>query len=208
MKSFLVIGLGRFGRAVACELCSLGHEVLALDNSEENVQHIADSVTQAVCGDAQDESVLTSLGVRNFDCCVVAIGTDIEASILVTVVRKALSALHARVLERVGADRVIQPEKEIGQRLAQHLGRTNVIDYIGFSDDFSILEIKTPRSWIGKTIGQLGVRARYGINVLAIRHGEGGVTDVTPGADGLISENDLLVILGTNDKVEKVVELK
>ena len=140
MKSFLVIGLGRFGRAVACELGSLGHEVLALDNSEENVQHIADSVTQAVCGDAQDESVLTSLGVRNFDCCVVAIGTDIEASILVTVmlkelgakqvVCKALSALHARVLERVGADRVIQPEKEIGQRLAQHLGRTNVIDYI------------------------------------------------------------------------------
>ena len=218
MKSFLVIGLGRFGRAVACELGSLGHEVLALDNSEENVQHIADSVTQAVCGDAQDESVLTSLGVSNFDCCVVAIGTDIEASILVTVmlkelgakqvVCKALSALHARVLERVGADRVIQPEKEIGQRLAQHLGRTNVIDYIGFSDDFSILEIKTPRSWIGKTIGQLGVRARYGINVLAIRHGEGGVTDVTPGADGLISESDLLVILGTNDKVDKVVELK
>jgi len=155
--------------------------------------------------------------VRNFDCCVVAIGTDIEASILVTVmlkelgakqvVCKALSALHARVLERVGADRVIQPEKEIGQRLAQHLGRTNVIDYIGFSDDFSILEIKTPRSWIGKTIGQLGVRARYGINILAIRHGEGGVADVTPGADGRISENDLLVILGTNDKVDKVVEL-
>ena len=124
------------------------------------------------------------------------------------VVCKALSALHARVLERVGADRVIQPEREIGQRLAQHLGRTNVIDYIGFSDDFSILEIKTPRSWIGKTLGQLGVRARYGINVLAIRHGKGGVADVTPGADGRISENDLLVILGTNDKVDKVVDLK
>ena len=162
--------------------------------------------------------MLASLGVRNFDCCVVAIGTDIEASILITVmlkelgakqvVCKALSALHARVLERVGADRVIQPEKEIGRRLAQHLGRTNVIDYIGFSDDFSILEIKTPRSWIGKTLGQLGVRARYGINVLAIRHGEGGVADVTPGADGRISENDLLVILGTNDKVDKVVDLK
>ena len=133
MKSFLVIGLGRFGRAVASELCSLGHEVLALDNSEENVQHIADSVTQAVCGDAQDESVLTSLGVRNFDCCVVAIGTDIEASILVTVmlkelgakqvVCKALSALHARVLERVGADRVIQPEKEIGPHERHRLHR-------------------------------------------------------------------------------------
>lgn len=218
MKSFLVIGLGRFGRAVACELGSLGQEVLALDNSEENVQHIADSVTQAICGDAQDESVLASLGVSNFDCCVVAIGTDIEASILITVmlkelgakqvVCKALSALHARVLERVGADRVIQPEKEMGQRLAQHLGRANVIDYIGVSDDFSILEIKTPRSWVGKSLGQLGVRAKYDINVLAIRHGEGGAVDVTPRPDDRICEDDLLLILGTNDKVDKVVELK
>ena len=218
MKSFLIIGLGRFGRAVACELASLGQEVLALDNSEENVQHIADSVTQAICGDAQDESVLASLGVGNFDCCVVAIGTDIEASILVTVmlkelgakqvVCKALSALHARVLERVGADRVIQPEKEIGQRLAQHLGRANVIDYIGVLHDFSILEIKTPRSWVGKSLGQLGVRAKYDINVLAIRHGEGGAVDVTPRPDDRIGENDLLLILGTNDKVDKVVELK
>ncbi len=218
MKSFLVIGLGRFGRAVACELGSLGQEVLALDNSEENVQHIADSVTQAICGDAQDESVLASLGVSNFDCCVVAIGTDIEASILITVmlkelgakqvVCKALSALHARVLERVGADRVIQPEKEMGQRLAQHLGRANVIDYIGVSDDFSILEIKTPRSGVGKSLGQLGVRAKYDINVLAIRHGEGGAVDVTPRPDDRIGENDLLLILGTNDKVDKVVELK
>ncbi len=218
MKSFLVIGLGRFGRAVACELASLGQEVLALDNSEENVQHIADSVTQAICGDAQDESVLSSLGVSNFDCCVVAIGTDIEASILITVmlkelgakqvVCKALSALHARVLERVGADRVIQPEKEMGQRLAQHLGRANVIDYIGVSDNFSILEIKTPRSWVGKSLGQLGVRAKYDINVLAIRHGEGGAVDVTPRPDDRICEDDLLLILGTNDKVDKVVELK
>ena len=214
MKSFLVIGLGRFGRAVACELGSLGHEVLALDNSEENVQHIADSVTRAVCGDAQDESVLTSLGVRNFDCCVVAIGTDVEASILITVmlkelgakqvVCKALSALHARVLERVGADRVIQPEKEMGQRLAQHLGRTNVVDFIGLSDEFSILEIKTPKSWIG----QLGVRTKYDINVLGIRHGEGSHVDVTPRPDDCIAENDLLLILGTNKNVNKVVELK
>lgn len=218
MKSFLVIGLGRFGTAVARELGSLGQEVLALDDNEENVQHIADDVTQAICGDAQDESVLQSLGVSNFDCCVVAIGTDIEASILITVmlkelgakqvVCKALSALHARVLERVGADRVIQPEKEMGQRLAQHLGRTNVIDYIGVSDEFSILEIKTPKSWVGKSLGQLGVRAKYDINVLAIRHGEGGRVDVTPRPDACIGEDDLLLILGTNEKVDKVVELK
>ena len=182
------------------------------------MQHIADSVTRAVCGDAQDESVLTSLGVRNFDCCVVAIGTDVEASILITVmlkelgakqvVCKALSALHARVLERVGADRVIQPEKEMGQRLAQHLGRTNVVDFIGLSDEFSILEIKTPKSWVGKSLGQLGVRTKYDINVLGIRHGEGSHVDVTPRPDDCIAENDLLLILGTNKNVNKVVELK
>ena len=218
MKSFLVIGLGRFGTAVARELTAQGQEVLAIDENAEDVQRIADDVTQAVQGDAQEESVLRSVGARNFDCCIVAVGTDIEASILITVmlkelgakqvVCKALSALHARVLERVGADRVIQPEKEMGQRLAQHLGRTNVVDFIGLSDEFSILEIKTPKSWVGKSLGQLGVRAKYDVNVLGIRHGEGGHVDVTPRPDDCIAENDLLLSLGTNNKVNKVVELK
>ena len=218
MKSFLVIGMGRFGTAVAQELTELGQEVLAIDENVESVQRIADDVTQVMQGDAQDEAVLGAIGVRNFDCCVVAIGTDVEASILITVmlkelgakqvVCKALSALHARVLERVGADRVIQPEKEMGQRLAQHLGRTNVVDFIGLSDEFSILEIKTPKSWVGKSLGQLGVRTKYDINVLGIRHGEGSHVDVTPRPDDCIAENDLLLILGTNKNVNKVVELK
>lgn len=218
MRSFLVIGLGRFGAAVARELASLGQEVLALDEDEENVQHIADDVTQAICGDAQEESVLRSVGARNFDCCVVAVGTDMEASILITVmlkemgakyiVAKAQSRVHARVLERVGADRVVLPETEMGQRLAQRLVRTNVVDYIGVSDDFSILEIHPPKSWVGRTLGQLGVRARYLINVLAIRHGAGGKVDVTPQADQIIGADDLLIIIGTNENVDKLVELQ
>ena len=217
MKSFLVIGLGRFGAAVAQELSALGQEVLALDIDEENVQHIADQVTQAIQGDAQDEAVLRSVGARNFDCCVVAVGADMEASILITVmlkemgakyiVTKAMTPIHARVLERVGADRVVLPEIDMGQRLAQRLARTNVVDYIGVSDEFSIVEIHPPRSWVGNSLGKLGVRAKHQINVLAIRHGEGGQVDVNPQPDKVIGPDDLLIVIGTNEQVNSVVEL-
>lgn len=217
MKSFLVIGLGRFGAAVAQELSALGQEVLALDIDAENVQHIADQVTQAIQGDAQDEAVLRSVGARNFDCCVVAVGADMEASILITVmlkemgakyiVAKAMTPIHARVLERVGADRVVLPEIDMGQRLAQRLARTNVVDYIGVSDEFSIVEIHPPKSWVGNSLGKLGVRAKHQINVLAIRHGEGGQVDVNPQPDKVIGPDDLLIVIGTNEQVNSVVEL-
>lgn len=217
MKSFLVIGLGRFGAAVARELSALGQEVLALDVDAENVQHIADEVTQAIQGDAQDEAVLRSVGARNFDCCVVAVGADMEASILITmmlkemgakkIIAKAMTPIHARVLERVGADRVVLPEIDMGQRLAQRLVRTNVVDYIGVSDEFSIVEIHPPKSWIGHSLGQLGVRARHKINVLAIRHGTGGQVDVNPQPDKVIGADDLLIVIGTNKQVDSVVEL-
>lgn len=217
MKSFLVIGLGRFGAAVAQELSALGQEVLALDIDAENVQHISDQVTQAIQGDAQDEAVLRSVGARNFDCCVVAVGADMEASILITVmlkemgakyiVAKAMTPIHARVLERVGADRVVLPEIDMGQRLAQRLARTNVVDYIGVSDEFSIVEIHPPRSWVGNSLGKLGVRAKHQINVLAIRHGEGGQVDVNPKPDKVIGPDDLLIVIGTNEQVNSVVEL-
>ena len=217
MKSFLVIGLGRFGAAVAQELSALGQEVLALDIDAENVQHISDQVTQAIQGDAQDEAVLRSVGARNFDCCVVAVGADMEASILITVmlkemgakyiVAKAMTPIHARVLERVGADRVVLPEIDMGQRLAQRLARTNVVDYIGVSDEFSIVEIHPPKSWVGNSLGKLGVRAKHQINVLAIRHGEGGQVDVNPKPDKVIGPDDLLIVIGTNEQVSSVVEL-
>ena len=217
MKSFLVIGLGRFGAAVAQELSALGQEVLALDIDAENVQHIADQVTQAIQGDAQDEAVLRSVGARNFDCCVVAVGADMEASILITmmlkemgakkIIAKAMTPIHARVLERVGADRVVLPEIDMGQRLAQRLVRTNVVDYIGVSDEFSIVEIHPPKSWVGHSLGQLGVRARHKINVLAIRHGAGGQVDVNPQPDKVIGADDLLIVIGTNKQVDSVVEL-
>ena len=181
MKSFLVIGMGRFGTAVAQELTELGQEVLAIDENVESVQRIADDVTQVMQGDAQDEAVLGAIGVRNFDCCIVAVGTDMEASILITVmlkdlgaqyiIAKARSTVHAKVLERVGADRVVLPESEMGCKLAQRLAHTNVVDFIGVSDEYSILEIHAPKSWVGKSLVQLDVRQKHKVNVLAVRHG-------------------------------------
>lgn len=217
MKSFLIIGLGRFGAAVARELSLLGQEVLALDEDADNVQRIADDVTQAIVGDARDEAVLRSVGARNFDCCVVAVATDMEASVLITailkdlgakhVVAKAQSPVHARVLERIGADRVVLPESEMGQRLAQRLSRTNVVDFIGVSDDFSIVELHPPKAWVGHSLGELNIRAKFLINVLAIRHGAGGHVDVTPAVDQIIQADDMLIVIGTNENVNKVVEL-
>ncbi|WP_318361752.1 TrkA family potassium uptake protein [uncultured Agathobaculum sp.] len=217
MKSFLVIGMGRFGTAVAQELTELGQEVLVIDENEEDVQRVAEDVTQAMQGDAQDEAVLRAVGVRNFDCCVVAVGTDMEASILITVmlkelgakyiVAKARSAVHAKVLERVGADRVVLPESEMGRKLAQRLAHTNVVDFIGVSDEYSILEVHTPKSWVGKSLVQLAVRQKYKVNVLAVRHGENGALDASPKPNMAIEPNDLLLIMGENKFVDKVVEL-
>ena len=210
MKSFLVIGMGRFGTAVAQELTELGQEVLAIDENVESVQRIADDVTQ-------DEAVLGAVGVRNFDCCIVAVGTDMEASILITVmlkdlgaqyiIAKARSTVHAKVLERVGADRVVLPESEMGCKLAQRLAHTNVVDFIGVSDEYSILEIHAPKSWVGKSLVQLDVRQKHKVNVLAVRHGEQGALDASPKPDKAIEPDDLLFIMGENKFVSRVVEL-
>ena len=209
MKSFLVIGMGRFGTAVAQELTELGQEVLAIDENVESVQRIADDVTQVMQGDAQDEAVLGAVGVRNFDCCIVAVGTDMEASILITVmlkdlgaqyiIAKARSTVHAKVLERVGADRVVLPESEMGCKLAQRLAHTNVVDFI--------LEIHAPKSWVGKSLVQLDVRQKHKVNVLAVRHGEQGALDASPKPDRAIEPDDLLFIMGENKFVSRVVEL-
>ena len=213
MKSFLVIGMGRFGTAVAQELTELGQEVLAIDENVESVQRIADDVTQVMQGDA----VLGAVGVRNFDCCIVAVGTDMEASILITVmlkdlgaqyiIAKARSTVHAKVLERVGADRVVLPESEMGCKLAQRLAHTNVVDFIGVSDEYSILEIHAPKSWVGRSLVQLDVRQKHKVNVLAVRHGEQGTLDASPKPDRAIEPDDLLFIMGENKFVSRVVEL-
>ena len=215
MKNYIVIGLGRFGSAIARQLCSLGAEVLALDVRSELVQQVANEVTHAVVGDAQDKEVLRALGVRNFDCAIIAIGDDLAASVLTTmnlkelgvpyIVCKAHDETHRRVLEKLGVDRVVIPEQEHAQRLARTLNSHNVLDYIELSEDFGILDVPAPKSWIGKSLRELNVRAKLGVNIIAVENG--GKTNVSPTADYAVGEGDTLVMLGDNVALEKVQRL-
>ena len=212
MKSYAVIGLGRFGSALARQLCKLGAEVLALDVKGDYVQQIANDVTHAVVGDAQDKEVLRALGVRNLDCAVIAIGDNLAASVLITmnlkelgvpyIVCKAHDETHRKVLEKLGVDRVVIPELEYAQRLARSLYSHNVLDYIELSKDYGILEIPAPKSWAGKTLKELNVRAKLGINIIAVKNGA--ETNVSPSADYAIRAEDVLAVLGDNVALEAV----
>ena len=218
MKTFVVIGLGRFGTAVARELSALGHEVLALDLDEIKVQRVADKVTHAVTGDARDINVLKALGVRNFDCAVVAMGSDVGNSALFTlnlkelglrqVVCKAQSHVHQRVLEKIGADRVIFPEHEMGVKLAQGLSSSSILNFIEFSEDYGIVELAIPHSWQGKTIRELDVRNAYHVNIIAVRKKEAPSTlNVAPGANCALEVGDNVVAVGRSEDINRLHEV-
>ena len=212
-KSFLIVGLGRFGASLALELCALGHEVLALDIRGEAVQPLADRVTHAVVGDARDPDVLSSIGARNFDCAVVAAGGDLGISALITlnlkelqgpkVVGKANSEVHAKVLKKIGADLVVFPEREMALRLAHSLASSDILNFIELSDEYSIVERMVPREWVGKSIVQLDIRAKWKLTVIAVRTGE--QMNVAPDRDFVFqSEEDCLVVLGHNKDIDRL----
>ena len=215
MRSYIVIGLGRFGSEAAKRLCELGCEVLAIDRDSELVQHISDSVTQAVVGDARDKGVLRALGVTEFECAIVAIGGSLGDSVLATmnlkelgvpyVVCKAHDETHRQVLLKLGADKVVIPEQEQANRLARNLSSPNVLDYIELSDDFGIIEVPAPVLWVGKSLKDLNVRAKLGVNIIAIRQGE--AINVSPGADYAILQGDVMVVLGDTDALTAVQKL-
>ena len=215
MKSYVVIGLGRFGSALARQLCALGAEVLAVDIRGDFVQQIANDVTHAVVGDAQDKEVLKALGVRNLDCAIIAIGDNLAASVLITmnlkelgvpyIVCKAHDETHRKVLEKLGVDRVVIPEQEHAQRLARSLNSHNVLDYIELSKDYGILDVPAPKSWVGKNLKDLNVRAKLGVNIIAVEND--GKTNVSSAADYQIRQGDMLVVLGDNIALEKVQRL-
>ena len=210
MKSYVVIGLGRFGSGLARNLCQLGAEVLAIDIRGDLVQQIANDVTHAVVGDGQDKEVLRALGVRNFDCAIIAIGDNLAASVLTVMnlkelevpylVCKAHDVTYGRVLEKLGVDRVVIPELEQAQRLARILHSRNVLDYIELSTDYGILEVPAPKAWIGKSLKELNVRAKLDINIIAVKNGE--KTNVSPSADYQICSGDVLAVLGDNVALE------
>lgn len=215
MKSYLVIGLGRFGAELARCLCTLGCEVLAMDVQNAPVQQIANDVTHAVIGDSRDKEVLRALGASNFDCAVLAIGDDLAASVLTImnlkelnvpyILCKAHDETHRSVLTKLGADRVIIPEHEFAGRLARSLSSHNVLDYIELSPDYGILEVPAPKGWIGKSIRALNVRAKLGINVIAVESGD--KTNISPSADYVIQAGDVMVVLGENAALEAVQKL-
>jgi trk system potassium uptake protein TrkA len=217
-QAFAVIGLGRFGSAMATTLTELGHEVIGVDARTAKVQELADRVTQAIELDATDERALRAAGIQDVNVAVVSIGENIEASLLVvmqlreigikTVVAKAVTPLHGRILEKLGVSRVIFPEKEMAVRVAHSLVMPNAIDYIELSRDFSIVELPAPAAFVGQTLKQLELRPRYGLTLIAIRRrpnpGAREVTNIAPGADEIILHDDILALLGSNEHLGKL----
>ena len=216
MKTYLVIGLGRFGTAVALKLQELGNEVMVIDEHEERVQKLSEQVTYAVVADARDDAVLESMGAGNVDCAIVAIGQDLAASVLITLNLKALGVpqvickaqddLQKRALEKLGADRVVIPERELGMKLAQNLTSTSVLDYVELSSECGLAEILTPKSWAGKTLPEIDVRKKFGVTVAALRKSDGDVT-VFVDADYRLKTNDELIVVGRNEDLERVQKL-
>ena len=215
MKSYIVIGLGRFGSEVARRLHELGCEVLAVDNHSELVQQISADVTHAVVADARDKEVLRALGIKEFDCAIVAIGGSLADSVLATmnvkelripkVVCKAHDQTHRQVLLKLGADQVVIPEQEQAARLARSLSSHNVLDYIELSSEYGIVEVPAPKNWVGKSLKELNVRAKLGLNILAVK--QGSQINVSPAADYAIEDADILVVLGGTAALEKVQKL-
>ena len=208
---FIIIGLGRFGSSIGSELIQLGHEVLGLDRDEEKVQELSNVLTHAVVADATEEEVLRSIGARNFDVGVVAIGDDIQASILATillkelgvkkVVAKAVSELHGRVLERMGVDRVIYPERDMGVRVAHQLVSPNLLDYIELSKQYTIAELAVPHCLSGKSLDDVNPRGRFGCSIVAINKPKGII--IAPVAKDVLLEKDIMVVIGTNQQIEQ-----
>ena len=215
MKSYIVIGLGRFGSEVARRLCQLGCEVLAVDCNSELVQGISNDVTHAVVADGRDKGVLRALGAGNFDCAIVAIGGSLADSVLVTmnlkelevpkVVCKAHDDTHRQVLKKLGADQIVIPEQEQAYRLARSLSSQNVLDYIELSEDYGIIDLPAPDSWAGKNLRELNVRAKLGVNILAIK--KENQINVSPAADYTIVKGDIMVILGDTAALKAVQKL-
>ena len=214
-KQFAIIGLGRFGSSVASTLVKAGYDVLVVDIDEERVQKFADEVTHVVKADTTDEAVVKSLGLRNFDVVVVAIGHYIQASVLTTlllkeagvkyIVAKADNALHGKMLEKIGADRVVYPERDMGVRIAHNLTSINVIDFIELSSELGIVEIAIPRSLIGKSLAEANIRSLYGVNVIAIKRD--GKLNISPIPSERFIASDNLIVIGDIQGLAKVENL-
>lgn len=212
MRQIAVIGCGQFGSSVALTLTDLGHEVLAIDRSEEVIDNLKDKVAHAVVCDVTIEGSLKELGISNFDVVVIGMATDFEASVMATVTAKDLGVkrviakvqeqLHGRVLTRVGADKVVIPEKEIGIRLAHNLNNRSTLEFIELSKEYSIMEIEVPTSWYNMSIEDLRIREKTGVNVVAIKTGDN--VDVSPGPKAKFREKQSVLLIGKEKDIKKI----
>lgn len=213
-RQFAVIGLGRFGGSICKTLMSLGHEVLAIDTNKNRVSEFANVVTQAVQLDSTDEVALREIGIRNFDRVIVAIGDNIQASILTTLILKdfgipyvtvkAQNDYHERVLAKIGATKIVHPERDMGVRIAHNLISKNVLDFIELSPDYSLVEIQASEKMINKSLVELNIRAKYGCNIMAIKSGD--QLNISPLAEDIIQADDVLVVIGSNVDISRFEE--
>ncbi|MFC1566564.1 potassium channel family protein [bacterium] len=229
MKQVAVIGLGTFGQNLVKFLTKAEFEVIAIDKDEMKVQEVSEIAAQAIQADSTDEKTLTELGIANMDVVIIGIGQNLEASILVTmilksmgaknVIAKALSSLHANVLRKIGADRIIFPERDVAEKLAKSLESSNIVDTIILSSVYSLMELKAPKGLVGRNLKEAEVRKKFGINVVAIKRKVPFITDdeqtdfkedvnISPNADDNIEEGDILVIIGQNEEIEKMKRIK
>jgi len=212
-KQYIVIGCGRFGSSVAKKMCQLGNEVMVIDKDEDSIENIAEQVTHTAIVDVTEERDLKSIGLGNFDVVIVAISSDIRASIMATImakemgvpkiVCKAKDELQAKVLYKIGADKVVFPERDMGIRLAYNLASENILDQINLDPEYSIMEIVTPTNWVGKTIIELNLRAKYDITVLAVKTTSG--LKVMPSPNYKMQEKNILIIIGNTDKIGDII---
>ena len=211
MKSILLIGLGRFGRHIAMKLDELNHQVMAVDRDESRVDAVLPYVTNAQIGDGTNEEFLSSLGVRNYDVCIVAIGDNFQSSLETTSLLKELGAklvvaratrdVHAKFLLRNGADEIVYPEKQIGEWTAIRYSADHIFDYIELDETHSIYELSVPDNWVGKTVGQLDIRKRYNVNIMALK--ENGVMNLSISPDTEIRRDNTMFVLGSNKDIQK-----
>ena len=215
MKSILLIGLGRFGRHVAEKLYELDHQVMAVDKQEDRVEAVMSYVTNAQIGDSTNMEFLETLGVSNFDVCIVAIASDFQSSLETTAYLKDLGAkmvvsrasrdVHARFLLRKGADEIVYPEKQVANWTAIRYSSEHIFDYVQLSDTHAIFEIEMPQNWVGKTIGQVDIRKKFNINIMALKRD--GKLDMAIRPDTMLTDDATMLVLGESRDIQKCFKI-
>lgn len=214
-KEFVVIGMGQFGANVAISLESRGAVVMAVDRDEKKLELVADRVTHTICADAANPEVMHSLGINNYDGAIIGIGNSLEDSVLITIqlkelgmpfiMAKASTDLEGRILHKVGADKVIFPDKEIGFRVGNQIMNGNYFEAIELSERYSIVDLNVPEAWKGKSLRQLDIRSRYGVSIIGIRGLE--ETNINPEPEYELKEDDVLIALGHNSELQRLREI-